>query len=78
MLSRAPEDPRIHYVEAPAENLPLDNSSFDLATVALALHWLDRDAFLHEMRRVLRSSGWLVIYDNAFTGRMKSNPQFER
>lgn len=78
MLSRAPEDPRIYYVESPAESLPFGDDSFDLTTVALALHWLDRERFLREIRRVLRPSGWLVVYDNAFTGRMKSNPEFER
>lgn len=78
MLSKAPEDPRVRYVEAPAENLPLDDASFDLATVALALHWLDRDRFLRETHRVLRPSGWLVVYDNGFTGKMKESPGFER
>lgn len=78
MLSQAPEDPCIRYVESPAENLPFSDNSFDLATVALALHWLDRERFLREIRRVLRPSGWLIVYDNAFTGKMKGNPEFER
>ncbi len=78
MLSQAPEDSRIRYVESPAEDLPFDDNSFDLVTVSLALHWLDRESFLREIRRVLRSSGWLIVYDYAFTGKMQGNPQFER
>lgn len=78
MLSQAPENPRIRYIEAPAEYLPFGRNSFDLATVALALHWLDRECFLREIRRVLHPSGWLIVYDNAFTGKMEGNPEFER
>lgn len=36
----------------------------------------EREAFLSEARRVLASSGWLVIYDNAFSGRMEGNRAF--
>lgn len=31
-----------------------------------------------EARRVLRPDGWLVIYDDGFTGRMKSNSDYEK
>ena len=65
-------------MEAPAEDLPFADGSFQLITVALALHWFDRSRFLAEARRVLEPSGWLVIYDNGFFGEMEGNPKHER
>lgn len=78
MLAQAPRDPRVRYVEAAAEDLPFPDSSFDLLTVALALHWFDRARFLGEADRLLRPCGWLVVYDNGFLGRMQGNAGFER
>jgi SAM-dependent methyltransferase len=76
MIRLAPVDPQIRYVVAPAEDLPFPDAHFDLLTVCGALHWLDATAFLREARRVLRVGGHMVIYDNAFTGRMEENPAF--
>ncbi len=78
MLARAPREAGVRYVEASAEALPFADGSFQLITVALALHWFDRSRFLAEARRVLEPSGWLVIYDNGFFGEMKENPKHER
>lgn len=77
MLARAPLVEGIEYIEAPAEQLPFDDATFDLATVCSAFHWFDRARFLAEVRRVLAPAGWLVIYDNAFRGEMKENPRFK-
>ncbi len=78
MLAQAPQDERIRYLEAPAEELPFADESFDLITVASAFHWFDRARFLDEARRVLRRSGWLIVYDNAFLGKMTENAGYER
>ncbi|MGI8859881.1 MAG: class I SAM-dependent methyltransferase [Rubrobacteraceae bacterium] len=78
MLGQAPRSDHIRYVEAAAEDLPFDAESFDLVTVSSAFHWFDRDRFLSEAQRVLRASGWLVVYDNYFLGRMRENTQFGR
>ncbi len=45
---------------------------------AKARNWFDRDPFLAEAARVLRPSGWLVVYDNRFSGKMKENPEYEK
>ena len=78
MLARAPREARVRYVEAPAEDLPFEDGVVRLVTVALALHWFYRLRFHAEARRVLDSSGWLVVYDNRFLGEMKENPEHER
>ncbi len=77
MLDNA-SDPEVQFLQAAGEHLPFADHWGDLATVALSFHWLDRDRLLAETRRVLRPSGWLVIYDNFFLGQMKENPEFER
>jgi len=78
MLSHAAGHAQISYVEARAEQLPFDDGAFDLVTVGLALHWFDQQQFMLEARRVLRQGGWLVIYHDGFTGRMKGNSNFEK
>jgi|HubBroStandDraft_4_1064222.scaffolds.fasta_scaffold92723_2 ubiquinone/menaquinone biosynthesis C-methylase UbiE len=78
MLSHAVLHAQVRYVKARAEELPFDDESFGLITVALAFHWFDQRKFMLEAQRVLRPGGWLVIYNDAFTGRMKGNDNFEK
>ena len=78
MLFLAPPDPQIRYLVGPGEDLPVRDKDFDLMTISSVFHWLDRIAFLAEVRRVLWPRGWLVIYDNYFTGQMSENPHLGR
>jgi ubiquinone/menaquinone biosynthesis C-methylase UbiE len=64
MIACARPDPAITYVVGSAEQLPVEDATIDLVTVASALHWLATDRFFAEARRVLRPAGWLVVYDN--------------
>ncbi|GAB4003157.1 hypothetical protein GCM10029992_43680 [Glycomyces albus] len=48
--------PAGHHI-APAEELPLPDSSVDVVTAGQAYHWFDRDRALPEFRRVLRPGG---------------------
>ncbi len=78
MLSHAPTHERIRYVEARAERMPFDVASLGLITVALAFHWFERQQFMLEAKRVLRPGGWLVIYNDGFTGRMSGDDNYEK
>jgi ubiquinone/menaquinone biosynthesis C-methylase UbiE len=78
MLAVAPPNPRITYLVAPAEELPFPAGSTDLITVSSALHWINSEKFLGEAHRILRRKSWLIVYDNAFTGILKENPEFQR
>ncbi len=78
MLAHAPAAPGLSYVRGQAETLPFADASFDLVTVALAFHWLERARFLAEARRVLTPDAWLVVYNNLFCGQMEGNADFER
>jgi len=53
-LARAEPVANVRYVAAGAEQLPLAAHSFDLVTVAQALHWFATGAFYAEVRRVAR------------------------
>ncbi len=77
MLAHAPRDKRIRYIAATAEHLPFGDDRFDLMTLSQVCHWLDRERFFAEARRVLRSSAWLIIYDAYFSSEMIANPEFQ-
>ncbi len=67
----------VTFLQSPAEVLPFDDNTFDLITVSLAFHWFERGKFLSEASRVLKSNGWLIVYDNNFAAIMKENSDFE-
>jgi SAM-dependent methyltransferase len=74
MLEFARKNPEIEFLESGAENLPFEDSSFDLLTVSNAFHWFDRSRFLSEANRVLVPGGWLIMYYNAWRSNMLENP----
>ncbi len=76
MIGQALVDPRITFIVAAAEALPVPDDAFDLLTVCSALHWLDAPTFFREAWRVLHRGGHMVIYDNSFSGEMEGNPAF--
>jgi SAM-dependent methyltransferase len=47
-----------------------------LITVASGAHWFDMEPFLHEVKRILKPTGKLVLYDNYFLSKMEGNPTF--
>ncbi|MVM41523.1 methyltransferase domain-containing protein [Spirosoma sp. HMF3257] len=53
-LILAVQKPNIHYQLSPAEQTPFASQTFDLITVAQALHWFDVSAFHQEVRRVAK------------------------
>jgi SAM-dependent methyltransferase len=61
-LAHAYPHPRVEYHAEPAEHVSLDNSSVDLITVAVAIHWFDFDEFYREVMRVLRPGGVLAAW----------------
>jgi SAM-dependent methyltransferase len=78
MVRLAERDASIEYLIAEALELPFSKDAFDLMTLSSAFHWLEREKFLKESRRVLRRGGWLVVYDNYFSGQMqKENAAFQ-
>jgi SAM-dependent methyltransferase len=77
MLTHGPRDRGVSFCLSVAENLPFDDCAFDLQTVCQGFHWLEREKFFREARRVLRPGGWLVVYDNYFSGGMAGREEFD-
>ena len=63
------------FVVGAAERLPFRDGSFELATVASAIHWFGSDA-ADELRRVIEPGGRLLVYDVWFRAEMESAPEF--
>ncbi len=56
------QHPRVAYSVASAEAIPFGAHTFDLITVAQAIHWFDLPAFFREVERVLRPGGLLAAW----------------
>lgn len=61
-LAQAPNHPKIIFKNAPAEKVPLENSTVDLVTVAAAVHWFNFDEFYTEVKRVLKPEGIIAVW----------------
>ncbi len=78
MLAFAPHRDIIHYALAPAEQQPFPSGFFDLVTVSSGVHWFDISRFLEEAHRLLRSCGWLVLYENYFNSAIEGVADFRQ
>jgi SAM-dependent methyltransferase len=78
MLAHADPHPRVSYLIARAEALPLADASFDLITVCQAFHWFDQERFLAEAHRLLRPGGWLALYNDGTRGTMLGNVAYAK
>lgn len=59
----------VSWVEAPAENMPFRDATFDLVTVRIAPHhFTDVPVFLSETRRVLKPGGMFLLGDTTVPG----------
>jgi len=58
--------PKVKYSVCPAEHTPFADHTFDLITVATAVHWFDQEQFFREVERVLKPKGILAIWGYSF------------
>jgi SAM-dependent methyltransferase len=66
-ISRAQAHENVEYHVEPAEHISLNDSSVDLVTVAVAIHWFNFDEFYREVKRVLRPAGILAAWTYSLT-----------
>ncbi|UFH53636.1 class I SAM-dependent methyltransferase [Spirosoma sp. KNUC1025] len=76
-LDRATQKPNIHYQLSSAEQTPFADASFDLITVAQALHWFDIEAFHREVRRVAQPGATLAEWGYGLVQLDPANPSSE-
>ena len=60
-LHQAPYFENVSYQIQHAEQTTFTDHSFDLITVAQAIHWFDFDAFYDEVRRTLKTDGVIAV-----------------
>lgn len=60
-IANAIEHPRVGYVRAPAERLPVPDHSAQLITAAQAAHWFDLPRFYEEVRRIAAPNALLAL-----------------
>lgn len=60
-LDNAVRCPNITYSRQPAEKTDFKADSFDLITVAQAVHWFDFDKFYREVKRTAAAGAWLAV-----------------
>lgn len=60
-LQEAPQLANLHCSVQPAEQTDFPDASFDLITVAQAIHWFDFNAFYQEVRRTAKPGALLAV-----------------
>ena len=58
--------PEVHILQATAEAVELVPASFDLATVATAVHWFDLEVVLPKLHTALVPGGRLAVWRNVY------------
>jgi SAM-dependent methyltransferase len=66
-ISHAYPHEKVKYQAEPAEHVSLKDSSVDLVTVAVAIHWFNFDEFYREVKRVLKPEGVLAAWTYSLT-----------
>lgn len=70
-LENAKKAHNIYYSVGSAEDTGFKNQSFDLITVAQAIHWFSFDVFYPELRRILKPDGLFAVLGY---GLLSTNP----
>ncbi|HEX4182507.1 MAG TPA: class I SAM-dependent methyltransferase [Caulobacteraceae bacterium] len=73
-LEASVETRALRVVNAPFEAADLPDAGFDLGVCATAFHWLDEDAALGEIARLLKPGGWWAAVWNVFGDASRPDP----
>ena len=56
----------LHVVHSGFEEAALDDAAFDLGAAATSFHWLEQEAALARVHKLLRPGGWWCMWWNVF------------
>lgn len=73
-IKNANTDEQLFRIACLAEQTPFVDHSFDLITVAQALHWFDLDRFYAEVKSLLKPNGVLAVWSYSL---MQINPAID-
>ncbi|UOB18923.1 class I SAM-dependent methyltransferase [Abyssalbus ytuae] len=74
-IHNAPRKENILYRVERAEKTSFPDNTFDLVTVAQALHWFDFNSFNQEVKRVLKPSGIVAVWGYSL---LRINPEINK
>ena len=66
--------PALQVLRAPFEEAALEEGAFDLGVSATAFHWLDEEAALEKVARLLRPGGWWMAIWHIFGDAGRPDP----
>lgn len=76
-LSGNTPDPALTVLASTFEDARLEASTYDLGVSATAFHWLEEDAALTKVARLLRPGGWWAVFWNVFGDNRRPDPFHE-
>lgn len=76
-LQASNPDRAMKVVVCPFEHVELEASAFDIGVSATAFHWLEEDAALRKIARLLHPGGWWAAFWNVFRDDSQPDPFHE-
>ncbi len=76
-LQETIRDKALTVVVAPFEEALLQEASFDMGVSATAFHWLEEEAALNKVAKLLRPGGWWAMFWNVFGDSGRADPFHE-
>lgn len=72
------KDASYTFLKSSAEEIKAPAHSFDVATAAGVVNWVDEKRFLLNLRPLMQDKGILIVYDFWITDKMKGNDAYTR
>jgi len=67
----------VQVVEAPFEDAPVEEGSFNLAVAATSWHWVDQTRGLPKLGRAIQAGGWAAVWWTIFADPDRPDPFHE-
>lgn len=64
------------FIVSKAEELPAPREKYDIVTGAGVIPWVDRDAFLNNLKSVIQEHGYVFLYDFWISDQMKGSGNY--